>query len=121
MYSIQQCKLSHNDHFSLEVQDRGEDGKIPILYLQKQLDKETTGSHILLLTAIDGGKPPRSGAIDIIVDVLDVNDNLPVFTKDSYSAMLKENSLIGTTVLQVNATDLDEGLNGKSYMCSAVT
>uniref|UniRef100_A0A8C5AK00 Si:ch73-379j16.2 n=1 Tax=Gadus morhua TaxID=8049 RepID=A0A8C5AK00_GADMO len=70
-------------------------------------------SHILLLTALDGGKPPKSGTVQIIVNVLDVNDNHPVFNKDSYSVMLNENSAIGTTVLQVNATDLDEGSNGE--------
>ncbi|XP_071380380.1 protocadherin alpha-8-like [Centroberyx affinis] len=113
MYSIQQYKLSHNDHFRLEVKDRGEDGKIPFLHLHKPLDKETARSHRLLLTAVDGGKPARSGTINIIVDVLDVNDNMPVFTKDSYSATLNENSPIGTTVMQVNATDFDDGLNGE--------
>ncbi|XP_046907556.1 protocadherin alpha-3-like [Hypomesus transpacificus] len=113
MYSIQQYKLSHNDHFRLEVKDRGEDGKIPFLHLQKPLDKETKRSHTLLLTAFDGGKPARSGTANIIVEVLDVNDNIPVFTQDSYSVMLDENAPIGTTIIRVNATDLDDGVNGE--------
>ncbi|XP_062332133.1 protocadherin alpha-8-like isoform X11 [Osmerus eperlanus] len=111
--SIQQYKLSHNDHFRLEVQDRGENGKLPILRLQKPLDKETKKTHKLLITAIDGGKPTRSGTVDIIVEVLDVNDNMPVFTQDSYIVTLYENAHIGTTVVQVNATDLDDGSNGE--------
>ncbi|XP_046907538.1 protocadherin alpha-8-like [Hypomesus transpacificus] len=111
--SIQQYKLSHNEHFRLEVQDRGENGKLPILRLQKTLDKETKKTHKLLITAIDGGKPTRSGTVDIIVEVLDVNDNMPVFTQDSYIVTLDENSPIGTTVVQVNATDLDDGSNGE--------
>ena len=111
--SVQQYRLNQNEHFRLEIRDRGKDGKIPILNLQKPLDRESLSSHRLLLTAFDGGKPPKSGTIQIIVDVLDVNDNYPVFTKDSYSVMLSENSPIGTTVLQVNATDLDEGSNGE--------
>ncbi|XP_073342607.1 protocadherin alpha-8-like [Pagrus major] len=113
MYSIQLYRLSQNDHFRLEVKDRGEDGKIPVLYLHKPLDKETARVHRLLLTAFDGGKPARSGTMGIIIDVLDVNDNMPVFDKDSYTAMLNENSPIGTTIMQVNATDLDDGLNGE--------
>ncbi|XP_045060940.1 protocadherin alpha-7-like isoform X7 [Coregonus clupeaformis] len=113
IYSVQQYKLSHNDHFRLEVKDRGKDGKIPILNLQKPLDREALERHTLLLTAIDGDKPPKSGTIEILVDVLDVNDNMPVFTKESYSVTLNENSPIGTTVIQVNATDLDEGSNGE--------
>ncbi|XP_046907537.1 protocadherin alpha-8-like [Hypomesus transpacificus] len=112
LFSVQQYKLSQNDHFRLEVKERGKDGKIPILNLQRPLDRETKRSHRLMLTAVDGGKPPRSGTVGIVIDVLDVNDNMPVFSKDTYSVMLNENSSIGTTVIQVNATDLDEGSNG---------
>ncbi|XP_059201684.1 protocadherin alpha-7-like [Centropristis striata] len=111
--SVQQYKLSQNDNFRLEVKDRGEDRKTPILILQKSLDRESAKTHVLLLTAVDGGKPPRSGNMTITVDVLDVNDNPPVFTQDSYTVHLKENSPLGTTVIRVNATDLDEGSNGE--------
>ncbi|XP_064810547.1 protocadherin alpha-3-like isoform X17 [Oncorhynchus masou masou] len=112
-FSVQQYKFSHSEHFRVEVRDRGKDGKMPFLILRKQLDREAVRSHKLLLTAIDGGKPPRSGTIEITVDVLDVNDNTPLFTKDVYSVMLNENSPFGTTVIQVNATDLDDGVNGQ--------
>uniref|UniRef100_A0A3Q3L006 Cadherin domain-containing protein n=1 Tax=Labrus bergylta TaxID=56723 RepID=A0A3Q3L006_9LABR len=102
-----------NDHFRLEVKDRGKDGKIPILVLLKTLDRETKKSHKLLLTAIDGGKPSKSGTAEIIVDVLDVNDNMPVFNEDTYSIEIYENVSVGTTVTRVNATDQDEGANGE--------
>uniref|UniRef100_A0A672FK60 Protocadherin alpha-3-like n=1 Tax=Salarias fasciatus TaxID=181472 RepID=A0A672FK60_SALFA len=111
--SIQQYKLSHSEHFRLEVKDRGEDRKTPSLVLQKPLDRESAKTHVLLLTAFDGGKPPKSGNMTIIVNVSDVNDNPPVFNQDSYIAHLSENSPLGTTVFQVNATDLDEGSNGE--------
>lgn len=111
--SVQQYRLSHNEHFRLEVKDRGEDRKTPSLILQKPLDRESVKIHVLLLTAIDGGKPPRSGNMTILVNVSDVNDNPPVFTQESYTVQLKENSPLGTTVVQVNATDLDEGSNGE--------
>ncbi|XP_056294833.1 protocadherin alpha-3-like [Pseudoliparis swirei] len=112
-FSVQHYKLSHNDHFRLEVKDKAEYGKIPILVVKKPLDRETAGSHSLVLTALDGGKPPKSGEIKILVNVLDVNDNAPVFSKDVYSVMLDENAPVGTTVIEVNATDLDEGPNGE--------
>ncbi|XP_058653538.1 protocadherin gamma-C3-like [Onychostoma macrolepis] len=111
--SVHHYKLSHNDNFRLEVKDRGEDGKIPILILQKPLDREVIRSIKLQLIAVDGGKPAKSGTMEITINVLDINDNLPVFTKDVYSVMLRENAPIGTTVIQVNATDLDEGPNGE--------
>ncbi|XP_028316137.1 protocadherin alpha-8-like [Gouania willdenowi] len=111
-FSVQQYKLSQNEHFRLEVKDKGDDGKIPIIILQKPLDRETSKSHYFILTANDGGKPPKSGSMNIEVKVLDINDNAPFFSKDIYSVTLKENAPIGTTVLQVNATDLDDGANG---------
>ncbi|XP_068182551.1 uncharacterized protein [Antennarius striatus] len=110
--SVQQYKISQNNHFRLEVNDRGKDGKVPILHLQSQLDREAYRSHKLLLTALDGGKPPKSGTMEILIEVLDVNDNAPVFTKDVYSAEIDEDAPIGTTVIRVNATDKDDGLNG---------
>uniref|UniRef100_A0A3Q3E511 Protocadherin 2 alpha a 15 n=1 Tax=Labrus bergylta TaxID=56723 RepID=A0A3Q3E511_9LABR len=102
-----------NDHFRLEVKDKGEDGKIPILIVQKSLDREAALTHTLVLTAQDGGKPPKLGEMNILVNVLDINDNAPVFSQDDYSVMLNENVPIGTKVMQVNATDLDDGPNGE--------
>ncbi|XP_029369139.1 protocadherin alpha-8-like [Echeneis naucrates] len=110
-FSVQQYKISQNDHFRLEVKDKGDDGKTPILVIKKALDRESAASHSLVLIAVDGGKPPKSGNMNILINVLDINDNAPVFTRD-YSAMLDENAPVGTTVIQVNATDLDEGPNG---------
>ncbi|XP_068182544.1 protocadherin alpha-3-like [Antennarius striatus] len=112
-FSVQKYRLSPNDHFRLEFKDKINDGKIPILVVQKSLDREAAGSHSLVLTALDGGKPPKSGNMNILINVLDVNDNAPVFTEDVYSVMLNENVPVGTTVIQVNATDLDDGMNGE--------
>ncbi|KAM9834067.1 protocadherin alpha-6-like isoform 24-T24 [Syngnathus typhle] len=110
-FSVQHYKLSDNNYFGLEVKDRGKDGKIPILVVKKPLDRETTGYLTLVLMAMDGGKPPKTGEMNVLINVLDVNDNAPVFAKDVYSVVLSENAAIGTTVIQVNATDLDEGSN----------
>ncbi|XP_067313957.1 protocadherin alpha-7-like [Pseudorasbora parva] len=110
--SVQTYKLSHNDHFRLEIKDR-EDGKIPILILHKPLDREVTKNIKLSLTALDGGRPPKSGSIDILIDVLDINDNVPVFTKETYTVIMNENAPVGTTIVQMNATDSDEGQNGQ--------
>eukprot|EP00066_Takifugu_rubripes_P026187 XP_011615453.1 PREDICTED: protocadherin alpha-13-like [Takifugu rubripes] len=111
-FTVQQYRLTPNDHFRLEVKDRGEDRKMPFLILQKALDREAIKEHRLMLTAVDGGRPAKSGTMEIIIQVLDVNDNSPVFTKDVYTASLNENSPPGTLVIRVNATDLDEGANG---------
>ncbi|XP_077387469.1 protocadherin alpha-3-like isoform X24 [Festucalex cinctus] len=112
-FSVQQYKLSTNEHFRLEMKDKGDNEKIPILIVQKYLDREAAGSHSLVLTALDGGKPPKTGDINILINVLDSNDNSPVFSSDTYSVTLYENAPVGTTIVQVNATDLDEGPNGE--------
>ncbi|XP_042082910.1 protocadherin alpha-3-like [Haplochromis burtoni] len=111
-FSVQRYIISNNDHFRLEVKDKGDDGKIPILVVQKSLDREIAGSHSLILKALDGGKPPKSGNMNILVNVLDVNDNAPIFSKEVYSVTLNENVQVGTPIIQVNATDLDDGPNG---------
>ncbi|XP_056625234.1 protocadherin alpha-7-like isoform X4 [Triplophysa dalaica] len=111
--SVQIYKLGHTDYFRIEIIDRDEDGKVPVLILQKPLDREVTKTIQLQLTALDGGRPPKSGTMKIKIDVLDINDNAPVFTKDTYSVMLDENTPVGSTILRVNATDSDEGQNGE--------
>ncbi|XP_049897813.1 protocadherin alpha-3-like [Epinephelus moara] len=111
--SLQAYKLNHNQYFRLETEEFGEDGKVPFLILQRPLDREHTAQHWLLLTATDGGKPPKSGTINITVIVSDINDNSPVCDKQKYTITIKENVPVGTFLLTVNASDSDEGLNGE--------
>uniref|UniRef100_A0AAQ6I8V2 Cadherin domain-containing protein n=1 Tax=Anabas testudineus TaxID=64144 RepID=A0AAQ6I8V2_ANATE len=111
--TVKSYKLSQNEHFSLDVQSGGEHGVSAELVLQKALDREKQSMIRLLLTAIDGGKPPRSGTIELIVNVIDVNDNIPTFSKSLYKVRVQENAIPGTVVVKLNATDLDEGMNSK--------
>ncbi|XP_076729892.1 protocadherin alpha-2 isoform X41 [Maylandia zebra] len=109
--AVQIYKLSQNDHFHLEIRDRGED-KIPFLVLQRNLDRERKTNHSLILTAMDGGTPPKSANLSLTIKVLDNNDNRPVFSQEVYSVTLQENAPLDKTIIKVQATDLDEGING---------
>ncbi|XP_029961536.1 protocadherin alpha-8-like [Salarias fasciatus] len=109
--SVQRYKLSQNENFHLEIRDRGED-KIPFLLLQRHLDREQKTNHSLILTAMDGGTPPKSAHLNLTIQVLDINDNRPVFSKEVYSVELQENAAVDTIIIQVKATDIDEGVNG---------
>ncbi|KAI4902021.1 hypothetical protein NFI96_005036 [Prochilodus magdalenae] len=110
--SLHSYVLSKNEHFILSVKNK--DGtKIPELVLEKALDREKQSTHRLLLTAVDGGAPARSGTTTIIVKVQDSNDNPPVFEKPSYKARVPENTPKGTVILTVKAKDTDEGINGE--------
>ncbi|XP_055724594.1 protocadherin gamma-C5-like isoform X4 [Salvelinus fontinalis] len=111
--SLKSYTLSKNQHFSLKVKDIGDGRKVPELVLENALDRENKAAYQLLLTALDGGSPARSGTSQITVVVLDINDNNPVFEKSSYEVSLKENSQQGTSFLTVEAKDLDDGPNGE--------
>ncbi|KAK0144513.1 Protocadherin gamma-C5 [Merluccius polli] len=77
------------------------------------LDRENNGHYNVKITAVDLGKPSLSSEKMIGVDVLDVNDNPPVFSQSSYTVHVKENCAPGKILYSVSATDLDYGENAK--------
>uniref|UniRef100_A0A671U7A9 Cadherin domain-containing protein n=1 Tax=Sparus aurata TaxID=8175 RepID=A0A671U7A9_SPAAU len=117
--TVNTYKLSQNEHFSLATH-KGESVTVELL-LQKVLDREKQPVIRLTLTAIDGGTPAKSGTMQIIVNVVDSNDNPPVFSQTLYKASVYENMKIGTSIITLNATDLDVGHNGQiSYSFSEI-
>lgn len=81
-------------------------GTISVIY---PLDYETTQYYRLTVKATDTLTGAKS-EVDVDVVVLDVNDNPPLFQNTSYSSVLPENSMIGTTVLKV-------GMFVESFRC----
>ncbi|KAM4621724.1 protocadherin alpha-8-like [Polymixia lowei] len=105
-------KLTQNEYFTLTTIKGGESVSAELV-LQKTLDREKQSVIKLTLTAIDGGIPPRSGTSQVIVHVLDINDNPPIFSSSLFKTRIFENTPIGTTVITLNASDADEGTNGE--------
>ncbi|XP_030595796.1 protocadherin alpha-3-like isoform X13 [Archocentrus centrarchus] len=105
-------KLSQNEHFSLAVH-KAADRVSAELVLQKVLDREKQPVITMTLTAVDGGSPPKSGTSQLVINVLDNNDNIPIFSESLYKTKIPENTPLGTKVITVNATDADEGLNSE--------
>ncbi|XP_026185850.1 protocadherin gamma-C5-like [Mastacembelus armatus] len=112
-YSLKSYTLSKDECFSLRIKELSGNRKVPELVLEKSLDREKQSVHQLLLTALDGGSPVKSGTTSIIVTVLDNNDNVPVFKKPLYNVTVQENSAPGSVLVKVEATDADEGVNGE--------
>ncbi|XP_075397801.1 protocadherin alpha-1 isoform X3 [Tenrec ecaudatus] len=104
-------RLTPSDYFSLNVISKSDQNKLIVLVLKKSLDREEIREHALLLTATDGGKPELTGSVKLLIKVLDVNDNAPEFQQSVYEVNLRENAINWTSVITLNASDVDEGPN----------
>ncbi|KAM6116121.1 LOW QUALITY PROTEIN: uncharacterized protein FYW35_006731 [Pterocles gutturalis] len=104
--------LSPSEHFSLDLQKTEEDGDSLLLVLRKPLDRETLPVHRLVVTASDGGRPSLTGTMELVISVLDANDNAPQFNQSMYKVKVLEGSELGTLLITLSATDVDEGING---------
>ncbi|XP_025072404.1 neural-cadherin-like isoform X1 [Alligator sinensis] len=89
-----------------------DDGSASIL-VAEPLDYETTKNFLLRVRAQNVAAVPLAAFTTVYVNVTDVNDNVPFFTSSIYEASVTEGADIGTSVLQVSATDLDLGRNGE--------
>ncbi|XP_069746750.1 protocadherin-17-like isoform X2 [Narcine bancroftii] len=113
-FGLQTYQLSSPSRlFGLEVKSRGDGTKFPELIIQRPLDREQQPRHELLVTALDGGEPPKTSAVRLRVEVVDTNDNSPTFAEPSLSVEVAENTPAGTFLVDVNATDPDQGTNGE--------
>nr|XP_049605185.1 protocadherin gamma-A11-like [Syngnathus scovelli] len=111
--SVQSYSLQENSNFVFHIKTTTDGSKYGELVLDKELDREAEQEMKLLLTAMDGGSPQRSGTVVIHVIVLDANDNAPVFTQNVYRTSVKEDAALKTPVITVSAADADEGINGE--------
>ncbi|NWY46640.1 PCDGH protein, partial [Sylvia atricapilla] len=111
--SLLTYQLTSHPSFSLTMKEKAGGKKQPELVLERALDREKQSSFELVLTAVDGGEPARSGTVQVLINVTDLNDNPPVFGKSLYEARVAENLPAGSLVLRVQATDADAGSNGR--------
>ncbi|XP_054453258.1 protocadherin-19 isoform X4 [Anoplopoma fimbria] len=113
IFGVQSYSITPNELFGLEIKTRGDGSKIAELVVQKSLDRETQSHYSYEISAEDGGDPPKIGAVQLNIKVIDSNDNNPVFDEPVYTVNVMENSPINTLVIDLNATDPDEGTNGE--------
>ncbi|XP_075902688.1 protocadherin-19 isoform X4 [Nelusetta ayraudi] len=113
VFGVQSYSITPNELFGLEIKTRGDGSKIAELVVQKSLDRETQSHYTYEISAEDGGDPPKIGAVQLNVKVIDSNDNNPVFDEAVYTVNVMENSPVNTLVIDLNATDPDEGTNGE--------
>ncbi|XP_071829182.1 protocadherin Fat 4-like isoform X3 [Apostichopus japonicus] len=120
VYATDDDKTTENNEitFSLDHDLNGRcsldpvQGILTINATMKEFDRESTPRHEIVITATDGGTPPLSTTALIIVNVLDVNDNAPVFV-DGSDAVVEIKEETAGDVIRLTAEDLDEGTNSE--------
>ncbi|XP_043993273.1 protocadherin-15a isoform X5 [Gambusia affinis] len=91
--------VNHPDLFSISA-----NGSI---YTKRPLDRELRDQYSLIVEASDGAVDPRRTTVTVLVQILDVDDNSPVFSQRNYVVNVPENSPVGTVVLNLSAVDAD--------------
>jgi protocadherin Fat 4 len=84
-----------------------------IISLTRDLDFEFSESYTFQVIIEDGGTPSLSSSSEIFVEVVDLNDNPPLFDSDVYQVSIPENIILGTPIFRIPATDLDSTSNGE--------
>ena len=79
------------------------------LRVSRQLDYETQTQFELVIRVSDHGTVALAAAATIIITLTDDNDNIPIFNSTQYSTTIPEDTAEGVELLQVFATEEDEG------------
>ncbi|KAJ8335644.1 hypothetical protein SKAU_G00389860 [Synaphobranchus kaupii] len=87
------------------------DGFLYSLCVEGDLDREAVDLYALRIVASDFGAPPLWSERTFAIRVTDMNDCPPVFEKDEYILSISEDAFQGSAIVQVQAQDLDEGMN----------
>lgn len=98
--------------YSLEEDDEDETFLLNpvtgVFNVTRSLDFETQQYYILTAKAQDGGG--QASTVRVYFNVLDVNDNPPIFNTSVYSASVSESLPQGSSIITVGATDADDGM-----------
>ena len=121
-YTIESLYGPTNTHFGLQMVRNPDGTKDISLQVLTHLDREEQSAYSFIITAYDEGHPEKSGTMTVEINILDSNDNNPVFDQPTYQVEVYENIPIGSTITTVHAFDPDSGKNGQVvYSFSAHT
>ncbi|KAL4230834.1 condensed mesenchymal cell proliferation [Mactra antiquata] len=129
--SVSDPEAQETDSTSISVSLQGGDDRFKLeetgastflLKVNNNLDRETKAFYNLTLIAADSGTPPLSASKSFLLQIDDINDHAPVFSKNLYEPFIDEMSEPGSSVLSVTATDKDIGNNALiSYSIKTVS
>ncbi|KAM7357712.1 FAT atypical cadherin kugelei isoform 3-T4 [Cochliomyia hominivorax] len=85
------------------------------LYVNDNLDRESISSYALEVRACDNGVPQLCSYVQVSIDIVDINDNPPLFEKSNYSIVLQENKPLGYIIITFEIFDADEFPNSSPF------
>lgn len=88
--------INHPDLFAISA-----NGSI---YTKVPLDRELRSQYDLVVEASDGAVDPRRTTVTLSIQVVDIDDNSPVFSQQNYVVNVPENSPVGTVVLRLSVS-----------------
>ena len=100
--------VSGNDNNTFQI--ASSTGEIILL---NELDREKQAKYELVTLATDRGSPSKNTTSSVIIEVLDVNDHVPVFNQSEYLVNVSEALDVGAVICQVYALDNDTGENAR--------
>lgn len=109
------CVVAGDVPFQLrQASETGSDSKKKyFLQTTTPLDYESVKDYTIEIVAVDSGNPPLSSTNSLKVQVVDVNDNAPVFSQSFTEVAFPENNEPNDLVMEVSASDADSGSNAK--------
>ncbi|MBN3275785.1 PC11X protein, partial [Polyodon spathula] len=94
------------------------DPKTGVIKPNITFDREQQSSYTFVVKAVDAGRPQRSSLAKVTINVVDINDNRPVFvipsSNHSYD-LVKSTTSPGSVVTRVFAIDNDTGMNAELH------
>uniref|UniRef100_A0A8C0H1Q3 FAT atypical cadherin 2 n=1 Tax=Chelonoidis abingdonii TaxID=106734 RepID=A0A8C0H1Q3_CHEAB len=100
--------VNGNDHGKFQISSN-----TGILYVSGSLDFEVSHEYYLSVEGTRKGSASLSDVIMVVINITDINDNMPKFTQDPYITEIREDAALGETILTVSADDLDGVMNNQ--------
>ena len=108
-----ELKKNKNEPFKLIVSKSVDGTSALSIELVDKLDREVKDTYVLQVNAKDGGFPAKHSVLNVIIIIRDVNDNIPIFSKNIYNVTVKNEVVKDQPIAMLAARDLDSGKNGK--------
>jgi len=92
--------------FELKVTRTADGARQLRIVLRGRLDRERASSHSVVVKAVDGGSPARTGSTVVVIEVQDANDNRPVFGQHQYEVRIKKMANSALIIVDANAYNI---------------